>query len=231
MKRIILLSFLVISIFAKAQSYKVIYKLKLTENYKTESSNKLMDERKKNLYKSVFEIAADFIHTLVFNQNESLYTFDEPMKPDDVDDMAFFMARLAGGKDTVYQNKLSKIILYRVKFNEKNVLEKYQLNNDWKITNQRKKILGYNVIKAIKGRNIAWFTPDIPVPFGPNGQGGLPGLILEYSFGPRTIYASKIIKMNKKLDIVKPKGEIIEHEILKNKRMEQMTRHRLKNKR
>ncbi len=222
MKRIITISFLLIFILTKAQSYKVIYKIKQTDDYETKASSKLLSEQMKSMNQRVFEVAKDFIHTLVFNQNESLYTFKEPLKPDDVDDMAFFMAKLAGGKDTIYQNSLSRISLHRVKFKMTYVLEKYPLNTDWTITNEKGNILGYKVIKAVNGRNIAWFTPDIPVPFGPNGQGGLPGLILKYSFGPRTIYANKIIKTNKKLEIKKPKGEIIEHEVLKKKRMEEM---------
>ena len=38
-----------------------------------------------------------------------------------------------------------------------------------------------------------WFTPEIPVPFGPKGFDGLPGLILEATNNGKTfIYASKI---------------------------------------
>ena len=39
---------------------------------------------------------------------------------------------------------------------------------------------------------IAWFTPQIPVSFGPNGYHGLPGLILELQTHITTIYVKKI---------------------------------------
>ena len=54
---------------------------------------------------------------------------------------------------------------------------------DWTIGKESKKIGAFNCVKAsttFRGRKyIAWFTPDIPVPFGPWKLQGLPGLILE----------------------------------------------------
>lgn len=56
-------------------------------------------------------------------------------------------------------------------------------NLKWNITDETKNIGGYNSIKAtteFRGRKwIAWFTPDIPLPYGPWKLHGLPGLITE----------------------------------------------------
>ncbi len=53
----------------------------------------------------------------------------------------------------------------------------------WQITNEKKKILSYNVTKAVlnfRGRHyIAWFTDEIPFQDGPYKFSKLPGLILE----------------------------------------------------
>ncbi|MUV04721.1 GLPGLI family protein [Flavobacterium rakeshii] len=53
----------------------------------------------------------------------------------------------------------------------------------WDISNENKIIEGYNCIMATtkyRGRNWkVWFTPDIPLPFGPWKLHGLPGLIIE----------------------------------------------------
>ena len=55
----------------------------------------------------------------------------------------------------------------------------------WKISREKRKILGYTCQKATTsflGRNYtAWFTKDIPVQNGPWKFGGLPGMILNVS--------------------------------------------------
>lgn len=54
---------------------------------------------------------------------------------------------------------------------------------DWKLEDKYKTISGYECQKAsvtFRGRNYdAWFTTEIPLPYGPWKFGGLPGLILE----------------------------------------------------
>jgi len=57
------------------------------------------------------------------------------------------------------------------------------VNLNWHITEEAKKINGYNCLKATasyRGKNwIAWFTPEIALPYGPWKLYGLPGLIVE----------------------------------------------------
>lgn len=72
----------------------------------------------------------------------------------------------------------------------------------------------------------AWYTPQVPVSFGPGEYWGLPGLILEVSDGKTTMLCSKIImNPNEKEDIKAPnKGkEVIKteyKEIITNKMIE-----------
>lgn len=55
--------------------------------------------------------------------------------------------------------------------------------SDWKVEDNSKMIANYRAYRAtctFRGRNwVAWFTPEIPFPFGPWKLCGLPGLILE----------------------------------------------------
>lgn len=70
----------------------------------------------------------------------------------------------------------------------------------WKILNEIREVEGYLCMKAettdtIKGQVIhAWFTTEIPVSSGPEGLGGLPGLILmlEINDGTAVIEASEV---------------------------------------
>lgn len=63
---------------------------------------------------------------------------------------------------------------------------------DWKISGETKKIGDFHVQKAtteFRGRNYtAWFTVDIPLPYGPWKLQGLPGLILEAYDTNKEIY-------------------------------------------
>lgn len=75
----------------------------------------------------------------------------------------------------------------------------------WKITNQTKKIGNYICRQAIAREKlfsrqgyyyykdvVAWFTPEIPVSFGPKNYTGLPGLILQIEDKEYTLTAVKI---------------------------------------
>jgi GLPGLI family protein len=70
----------------------------------------------------------------------------------------------------------------------------------WKILDQIKEVNGYICIQAetrnpVKNQVIhAWFTDKIPYSFGPEGYGGLPGLILELEIngGDAVITANQI---------------------------------------
>jgi len=68
----------------------------------------------------------------------------------------------------------------------------------WKVSAEQKQVAGYMCQKAVlqdTSRQVeVWFTPQIPVGFGPGEFAGLPGMILELSManGDRTVVADKV---------------------------------------
>ncbi len=56
--------------------------------------------------------------------------------------------------------------------------------------------------KITRNEVTAWFAPDLPFQFGPNGYGLLPGLILQLSSNRVNFYAKKI-NFDKKIKIKK----------------------------
>jgi len=73
-------------------------------------------------------------------------------------------------------------------------------NRAWKLQSERKKIGEYICMKAtalLDGDEItAWFTPEIPVPAGPAGYYGLPGLVLAVERLDETIFLATSVDLN-----------------------------------
>ncbi len=79
---------------------------------------------------------------------------------------------------------------------------------DWIISDETEKILGYQCKKAMYKRNdvefTAWFTEEIPISDGPFLYSGLPGLILKISSKYLDIIAYDIKIKNDTIDIKLP---------------------------
>ena len=83
---------------------------------------------------------------------------------------------------------------------------------EWTMHNETKNLDGYTCYRATMhyvhdytGNEFtieAWYTPEIPVPYGPAGYGGLPGLILQLERSHVIFVADKVI-LNPK-DGIKP---------------------------
>lgn len=67
---------------------------------------------------------------------------------------------------------------------------------EWRLTGEAAEFLGYPCQRAVATRDTvtveAWFTPQIPVSVGPEAYGGLPGLILVLTDGPRSFVAQEV---------------------------------------
>jgi len=110
-----------------------------------------------------------------------------------------------GGQNTIYNGqKVSEEgdqVIFNIKENTiwSNLLYRNQIyikeiapKINWKIEKETKKIGKFTCKKAtthFRGRNyIAWFTTDVPLPFGPWKLNNLPGLILEAYDTNKSVY-------------------------------------------
>lgn len=93
----------------------------------------------------------------------------------------------------------------------------------WTIGDDTKTILGYECIKAEADYHgihwTAWFTPDIPIHDGPWKMRGLPGMILEATYGSNGAgyYADGIVNSKKE---IKPIYGVEKYEKTTRKRLE-----------
>lgn len=171
-------------------------------------------------HRKIYAIAKDFDFRLNFNKNDALYEWVEE-QPDETNNKYIFeLAKMLGsGHSIFYQNKKDNLILAQFQevgtnslFRETSSLNKYQ----WDITQETDTILVYPVIKAVSRNVEVWFTPTIPVPFGPAGYGGLPGLILKKryikQFPAYELVATEIRFYRKPIKIEKPKKGILRTE-------------------
>jgi GLPGLI family protein len=214
------LFFILSILFLNAQqSAVVIYKAELNTDkerylkYKDKLGENMVN-RMKQKDARINEILKDFSFKLQFNPTESRYEWEEDMPDETVNQSVFLLSKLAGGGLAVHYTNM-KENLYLKQFQEVStgrlVRETAPLvQKDWHITKETDTILGYPVIKAVKGKTEAWFTSSIPVPFGPAEARGLPGLILKYNFNnTRIIYADKIKWLKKNLNIKRPKKGLL----------------------
>ena len=177
------LLFLTTTLFSQKNSGVVLYKVvsKKEVNFK-----KII---KKGNLTSFFKGKAAF--ELVFKGDKSLYKRKVNFsKEGEREKINFF--EIVGGSDGVFFNEKGKTIQSVNEYDE-DFLVTY-VPKKWQITQEHKKIGGYVCYKAIsKNNRVVWFTPNIPLSFGPKDLNGLPGLILEEEIGKISIVASEIV--------------------------------------
>ena len=207
------------------QSGKVIYKVRNYNNI--EINQKIRTQRVESYYNNIlkkhqkiYSLAQDFDFVLKFNPNESLYYWEEEMPDENLNKFTFILARnLGSGMSIKYKSKKDSLLLIQGRkpgldklYRETSSLFKY----NWKITKETDTILGYSVIKAVSKNIEVWFTPNIPVPFGPAGYGGVPGLMLKKRFIKQfpayQLVATEIHFYKKPIQIKKPNKGILRTE-------------------
>ena len=236
MKKIKLLFLFIFYSTLAQQSGIVEYEYVYNSNIGQKPKNKIQEQAYEMVSRSM-EFAKQYLYILKFNPTESYYYVDAGMKPDDLEDpMAYRLSKMIFESGIFYQNAPKRYTLNQKESMHQLFLVKDTIKNDWTISYEKKMIGGFKCYKATKkckcGKDIvAWFTPEIPVPFGPAGYGGAPGLILELSYFKHTLRLKKIKLQNKYMSIESPsKGELVTKAELEdkqwNRRMELMKRKR-----
>lgn len=123
-------------------------------------------------------------YRLIIKNNESSFTYKERIN--NSQNQVFDIRFPAGGFGTTYHNLKDYIQLKDVGevYGKMYILKDSLQNFNWKIEDEWKAILGFEVKKATTedkfGNSvIAWFAPKIVISHGPADFWGLPGLILE----------------------------------------------------
>ena len=159
----------------------------------------------------------DRLSTLIFNKNESSYvTLKDSLDKLNInlDKNAYSVSSKTGtvyggdGKqpfpysksgDQVYTNLGKDTVWSCFQRGTFHYCKEKRKQIDWKLTNESKKIGIFKCFKAIgtfRGRDYtAWYTNEIPLPYGPWKLQGLPGLILEaYNSNEEIYYYAKKVE-------------------------------------
>lgn len=148
---------------------------------------------------------------MTFANGEGLFIVEDKLSTDIQNLGQRYQKISAGGSNEYYYNENTKT--YSIK-NCETLGECFIYTDNYlksQLTQESKKINGYNCYKAIRsnGKVIAWYTPLIPVNFGSKGEYGLPGLILELEIGKIIFKVTKIVLNPKeKVEIEEPKDGI-----------------------
>jgi len=221
----------------KAQVTKINISQKAKDELGKESSEILLQQLSDNR-EMKNEILKGFNFILKANVNESFYYWEEQIRDETVSAKYFNSAKRIGCFGKYYQNKKEDISIHQYKKRDNKWVREHKKLKDtaWVITKETDTILGYMVIKATKTMTlkksphpmipkttvqVAWFAPSLPMPFGPKGVGGLPGLVLRYG----NIYATEIKFLKKPIKIKRPeKGELLDAEKERKRRIGELNK-------
>ena len=188
--------FISIHFGAISQNGNAYYTKKTRGEDSLRSSNTYLkiDNNVKNALASVDNTLSSFKYILRFSSDLADY---EKIK--NIDDSSFknkFSNAFSGFSGKVYFNRITKSIILSSDITGKVFFVTKKFNEiKWKLTKEKIIINDLTCYKATttiseEGRRgikkidvIAWYTPEINIPYGPDGFGGLPGLIIQLEKG------------------------------------------------
>ena len=210
----LLITFLLVFFVGSSQQNfqgKVIYKVameNLDYSFIEKDSTKSMDV--KDMTISILKNIKEAKAILKFTDTESLFEPIIEMKKEGIEGIN--LTAILAGKGKFYVNNSLKEYLYQKDFMGDLFLITHQPIK-WQLSQEEKQIGNYTCYKATTIKTVenrkgafereitAWYTPQIPVNFGPKEYNGLPGLILELTQVKLTFSAIKI-ELNTKEEII-----------------------------
>ena len=193
--------------FSQKTTSDVIYKKKFIGKLKEKNDKsdpiKLMAQ---DHVKIAYENMNILEYQLLFNAKESVYSKKQFLKPENLTPLNLILMEMGFDRGLYYMNYETNKHLRQVNLSSDLFLIESKIESQkWKKTDETKQIGKYTCFKAttkvleetvskgtVEKEVVAWFTPEIPISFGPAGFGGLPGLILEIQKGQFILYSEKI---------------------------------------
>lgn len=220
--KLILITFLLTFNLLQSQSIIVHYELLPKQIQATEEMNEKANQ--------VLNIINNHKQSFILKANAKGYVFsdDEKTLTDFEQKIRVLQKATVLINDFYYDITSQK--LYKLKENLKIEVTNRQ---NWQLSKETKVINGYPCYKATceweyetRSGNTgirsatAWYTPQIPYSFGPNGFNNLPGLILEIEQNGNKLVAKKINIFKENINISFPKMKTIEEEKYNEKLLE-----------
>lgn len=241
---IILLSTQVIS--AQIKSGEITYKVEAPKQFNdfidstiTKENSKEVNNFLKQKYDQLKKTTPYLRFKLVFNPEASLFKAQKSMDSDNGTKINRTIG-YTGGTGLFYINTPKERSIHQKKdFGKVWRVQRQTDTLNWRLKNEYKTIQGYKCQKATARyyidlntnfEIIAWFTPELPFQFGPDGISGLPGAILGLNYNGFYFYADHIKLSKKEKKIEKPsRGQLVPLEefdkiLLKNNPMERQYR-------
>ncbi|MDO6491191.1 MAG: GLPGLI family protein [Cellulophaga sp.] len=195
MKKIILLLFVICFLGLRAQKGEIIYKTTMLTSGAKDPTTDYAKKIEKEVNIMTYSLKYD-----------NKYSFFKTIKYVPYDN---FMSKIAQIYTHSimgwYQDATEKKSFYNKKILKTNYMVNHNKMDNWVMSGDTKKIEGYICYKASRTTlnektgnpelTEAWYTLDIPLPYGPAGCGGLPGLILELR-NKRVVYSVSKLKLN-----------------------------------
>ena len=143
---------------------------------------------------------------LHFDNSKSIFKEDQTLT---IQDSAIDFVQILVGQGVFYTDKIGdKVLHQKESFGELFLISIPKVK--WNLSQEIKKIGKYTCYKATSEKEVenkrgkfmkkitAWYTPELPISFGPKDYSGLPGLILELAEGNLLYRASKLNLSSKK---------------------------------